>query len=204
MTTHPGEPFETTAAQNIHEPGQPSWVSFDETRNKADILRYLNGTGWVVSRQTFYNHCNDGKLKVNRRGVYTLFAVRKYAERWLVHSSTGQTVGETEQNLAAQKTMKEIDRIDTSTRHEQFKLDVLMGRYILRSDVEAELAARAVVLDNGLEYMFQASLQEMIALVGGNQQRAPELLEFLLARKNQQMNEYANMGDFKVAIDIED
>jgi len=180
-----------------------NWKGYVETKKKSDVLRFLIASGWSVRRQTFYNHCNDGKLRVNRFGIYSRGMVKKYAEKWLVHSSTNQTVEETEQSLATQKTVEEIKRISTSQEHERFKLDVLKEKYILRSDVEVEFAARAVVLDSGLEYLFQANLAEMIAMVGGDQHRAPQLLDFLLEKKNQQMNEYANMGDFMVVMELD-
>lgn len=178
-----------------------NWSEYEETKKKADVLRFLMLSGWDVRRQTFYNHCNDGKLRMNRQGIYSRGMVKKYAEKYLVHSSTGETVDDYEVSLASKKIRKEIKRIGTAEEHERFKLDVAMKKYILKSDVDAELASRVVVLDNGLEYLFQAHLTEMIAIVKGSQQRAPDLLEFLLAKKNEQMNEYANMGDFLVVLE---
>jgi len=182
---------------------QPNWQTYQETKNKADVLRFLQSSGWQVGKQTFYNHCKKGLLAVNRAGVYSRGSVKKYAEQHHVHSSTGQTVEAAEVSLSVEKIKKEITRIDTATRRDQFDLDVKMGRFVPRSVVEVELAARAVVLDNGLEYLFQASLSEIIAIVRGDQQRGPALLDFLQTKKNEQMNVFANMGEFLVALDID-
>lgn len=181
----------------------PDWSTFVETKNRSAVLRWLQAAGWQVKKSTFHNNCKKGLLALNRSGVYSRLAVRKYAEQYHVHSSTGQTVNDADVSLATEKIKKEIKRIETATTRDQFDLDVKMGRYVLRSDVEVELAARAVVLDNGFEYMFQANLSEIIAMVHGDQQLAPALLEFLKEKKDEQMNVYANMGEFLVALDID-
>ncbi len=118
-------------------------------------------------------------------------------------SANGMMEGDLAVNLAAQKTQKEIRRIDVATKREEFKFLIERKLYVLKSDVAAELAARAVVLDSGLEYMFQTSLAEIIAVVRGDQTRASELLEFLIERKDRQMNEYAAMGEFMVELEID-
>lgn len=182
----------------------PDWSTYVETKNRSAVLRWLQGAGWEVKKSTFHNNCKKGLLALNRAGVYSRRAVRKYAEQYHVHSSVGQTVNDADVSLATEKIRKEIRRIETATTRDQFDLDVKMGKYVLRSDVEVELAARAVVLDNGFEYMFQANLSEIIAIVRGDQQMAPALLEFLKEKKDEQMNIYANMGEFIVALEIDD
>ncbi|CAG36304.1 hypothetical protein [Desulfotalea psychrophila] len=181
----------------------PSWQNYTETNKKADVLRYLQETGWQLRKQTFYNHCGDGKLKKNRSGLYSKQAVKKYAETWLVHIGLGSTVGEAEENLAKQKTKKEIDRITTSEQHERFKLDILRGKYIERSKVELELASRAVVLDHGLDYLIKSNVAEMVALVGGMADKTTLLLDFLLKKKDAQLSHYASIDDFTVNLQIE-
>jgi hypothetical protein len=184
-------------------PSTPNWQNYTDTKVQFDVLTYLQQTGWMIKKQTFYNHCGSGKLKKSRNGLFTRTAVKKYAETWLVHGGLGATVEEDSDNLLRTKTTKEIARIDIITTREQFKHDVDLGKYVSRSDVEVELVSRAIVLDNGFEYMFQAYLSEMIALVKGDQQRGPALLEFLQTKKNDQMNIYANMGEFLVALEID-
>lgn len=182
-------------------PHEPVWADFVDTSVQFDVLIYLQDTGWAVKKQTFYNHCSDGKLKKNRKGFFTKRAVKKYAETWLVHNGLGTTVSESEDNLAKEKLRKEIKRIETSEHHERFKLDVAKGKYVKRSTLEVELSSRLVVLDHGLEYMFKVNIAEMVALVGGDVDKSPLLLDMLLKKKDEQLTHFANMEDFTVAFD---
>lgn len=179
----------------------PDWSGFVDTKVRLDVLRYLQADGWEVKKQTFYNHCNDGKLTVNQNGLYTKRLVKKYAETWLVRTATGKTIAEEGDDLAAQKTRAEISRIRTAQEREQLKLDVERGKYILRSDVEAQLAGRAVMFDNGLTHLFQSAVPDMIALVKGDQRLAADLLSFLMDKKDALLNEYATMDQIQVVFE---
>jgi len=189
--------------QNI--PQQPNWENFTPTPTKADVLSYLQETGWEIKKSTFYDqHCAKGKLTKNRAGVYTKRAVKKYAETWLTHGGLGSTVAVDEENLSRQKLVAEISRIKTAEDRDRFKLDVEKKRYIERDRMEQELAARAVVIDQGLEFFFRAKVDEMVALVGGVPDKAPLLLEMCIKEKDKQINQFARMDNFTIIIEDDD
>lgn len=191
-------------AEDTNIPSEPVWSGFISTKVKQDVLTYLQETGWNIKKQTFYNHCSAGKLQKNRQGLYTVRAVKKYAETELVHLGLGDTVTGSQENLAKEKLRKEIKRIETSEEADRFKLEVLKGKYIERSKVELELSSRLVVLDHGLEYLFKTNLAEMVAIVGGDLDKASLLLELLLRKKDEQLTAFANMDDFTVVFDEEE
>lgn len=189
------EPVPVTAAAI---PGQPLWETFTDTKVKFEVLTYLQQTGWVVKKQTFYNHVTAGKLRKNRGGLYTTLAVKKYAETWLVHAGLGMTVDESVENLAKEKLVVEIEGKKTTNEHAKLKLAADQSRYIPRAEVELELASRAAMLDAGMEYAYKTGLAEMVAVVGGDQNKAPLLLDMLLKRRDALLGAYANFADFIV------
>ncbi len=79
------------------------WKKFTDTGKKADVLRYLEGTGWEVQKQTFYNHGKAGKLRKNRSGVYIRNDVKRYAEIWLTKADSEVNAGDIEVGLIAAK-----------------------------------------------------------------------------------------------------
>lgn len=177
----------------------PQWQTYTDTKNKADVLRHLESDGWEVKKQTFYNHCTSGKLTKNRDGLYTRRMVKKYAEKWLVRSASGQTVAEEEENLLATKTREEILRIRTTREREEFRLDKERGLYMLRSDIYLELAGRAVVLENNLRHMVQSKVPAYIAAVGGKQDHVPDLIDSMNIDIDKLLNEFAT-SEFQVII----
>jgi hypothetical protein len=176
-----------------------SWKTFTDTKNKADVFRFLVEEGWQISERTFYRHVSDGKLKKNREGWYTASAVKKYAETWSVRPS-GKTVVEEAEDLAAMKTRAEIERIQTTRSREQFRLEIEQGKYLLRDSIEMELAGRAVALEAGFDHLIYTRAAEWIALVGGEQNRADLLIAALMAAKDEWLNSYANAEEFLVTV----
>ncbi len=188
-------------AQGLIVTPTPIWQTFTDTKVKLDVLSFLQEAGWEIKKQTFYNHCKQGKCTKNRSGLFTKSLVKKYAEKYLVHSGLGKTVDEETDNLATQKLRGEISRIEAAAEHDRYKLDILKGKHIELSKLEMELASRAVVLDSGLEYLFKTNLSEMVAIVGSVQDKAPLLLDLLLKKKDEQMSLYANFEDFTVVFE---
>ncbi len=176
-----------------------NWKSFTNTKNKAEVLRHLESSGWEVKKQTFYNHCASGKLTKNRDGLYTSGMVKKYAEKWLVRSASGQTVLEEEENLLAKKTREETRRIRATRRREEFRLGKEQGLYILRSDIYLELAGRAVVLENNLRHMVQSQVPAYVAAVSGKQDHVPDLMDIMNTDIDKLLNEFAT-SEFQVVI----
>ena len=175
------------------------WATFTDTKVQLHVLTWLQEAGWEIKKQTFYNHCKQGKCSKNRAGLYTRAMVKKYAEKYLVHSGTGTTVDDELDSLSTRKLRGEIDRIEAAAAHDHYKLDILKGKHIDRSKLEMELAARAVVLDSGLEYLFKTNVAEMVAIVGGDLDKSPLLLDLLLKKKDEQLSLYANFEDFVVS-----
>jgi hypothetical protein len=178
-------------------PENSDWKAFVETSNKADVLRFLQASGWQISRRTFYRHLTDGKLKKNRAGLYTAPAVKKYAEAWNLKSS-GKTGTEELGDLAAEKTRAEIERIKTTREREQWRLELEKGKYIPRDQLEMELAGRAVALEAGFDHMIYTRAPEWIALVGGNQAKADMLISSLMTAKDAWLGSYADPQEFQI------
>lgn len=177
-----------------------NWKAYADTRNKADVFRFLRDAGWQLTERTFYRHVSDGKLKKNRDGWYTVAAVRKYAEQWSVRPS-GKTVQEETEDLTAAKMREEIARIRTIREREQFRLEIDRGKFLPRDTVEMELAGRAVVLEAGFDHLVYTRAAEWIALVGGDPSRADLLIAAMMSAKDEWLNHYARAQEFMVTIE---
>lgn len=174
------------------------WKLFGNTKLKSEAYQFLIDNGWEVSERTFYRHCEHGKLKYNREGVYTWRMLKKYAEVWLIRN-TEDDEGETNhENLTAIKIREEIEKLRISNEKSKFNLEVERKKYIYIDDIERELAARALMLDNGFDFLFQSKALEIIGLVGGDLNKAGILKDFLINVKDEQLTKYANFTEFKL------
>lgn len=154
-----------------------------------DVITYLDAEGWKISTSTAYEHKQDGKIKTNSEGKYTLNAVLDYARQHLQRKDG--TEPDDKNSLQEQKITAEIRRIEADAETRELKLKERRGELIPRDHVEVELSSRARDLDAHLDAFFRSAAGRIIKIVGGDMQKAPDLITFMRGAKKQAMNNYA-------------
>ncbi len=163
--------------------GEESYTGIDE------VLTWLQGDGWKISRSTLYEHRDQGKLRANQDGMYPVSRVQEYAHRHL--RKLDGTSGSEVEDLQQRKTEAEVRRILSDAELRELKLRTALGELIPRSQVEIELAERAGNLKNYLNAVARSSAGRVIKLVGGDPQKAPELISWWLAMNKKAMDNYS-------------
>lgn len=169
-------------------------------KNLREVVAYLKGQDWKVSQATVYKHQNEGKIKSEGDGTFTLKHVLRYARGFLMLREAKQKVDDEE--LQRRKTKAEIRRIDEQGKFARIKRMVEEGKYILRDQFELELAARAAVLEAGLKYAIQAKAGEWIDAVKGDHERTGDLIRIATDALNLALNEFATMKEFHVVFAV--
>jgi hypothetical protein len=169
-------------------------------KNLREVVAYLKGQSWKVSQATVYKHQNEGKIKSERDGTFTLKHVLRYARGFLMLREAKQKVDDEE--LQRRKTKAEIRRIDEQGKFARIKRMVEEGKYILRDQFELELAARAAVLEAGLKYAIQAKAGEWIDAVKGDHERTGDLIRIATDALNLALNEFATTKEFHVVFAV--
>lgn len=176
------------------------WREFKNSKTMADALSFLQDKGWEITKSKFYNHCGEGKCGKNRAGYYTWRGLKKYAETHLVRSDSGESVEAESSRLVEKKIREEIKRLEIKNRRELFAEEVERGKYLPRADIERELCSRGLVLDSGLSHFLRSRAPELIAMVKGEQKYLPELIEYLMVKKDELMDGFARMADFEIEL----
>lgn len=152
------------------------------------VVEYLDGEGWKISRSSAYGHWKkEGKLRARSDGRFDLAAVLAYARDHLQRKD-GAPVGA---NLAEDKQRAEIARIRADSATRELKLRQLTGELMPRSQVEIELSERASSLRGYLDAVARSAAGRAIKLVGGDPQKAPELIAWWLGLNRKAMDNYA-------------
>lgn len=152
-----------------------------------DVITYLDAEGWKISTSSAYEHKSLGKIRPNADGKYSLSAVMEYATSHLQRKDGSSGSG----NLQERKIYEEIRRISSDAEMRELKLRERIGELISREQVEVELAARAGDLKTHLDASARSSATRIIKLVGGDQQKAPELISFMLGINRKVLDNYS-------------
>lgn len=154
-----------------------------------DVIDYLDASGWKISKSTAYEHKDAGKIRPGGDGKYTMATVMEYARQHLQRKDGGGS--DEKANLQEQKLTEEIRRISSDAEMRELKLKERRGELISREHVEIELAARAGDLKTHLDASARSSSTRIIKLVGGDVQKAPELISFMLGINRKVLDNYS-------------
>lgn len=173
-----------------------TWEDFKETRKQIEVVRFINALGYKRSQKQFSVDVSKGIVKANKDGLFTRRMVHQYCKRHLIGGKNDD--GANPEGYEAQKLRLQVEKLERENEEGQFKFDVLMGRYIPRNEMFLHLAARAAVLDAGVEQFFRAKSQDFIAMVAGDQSKGPDFIEAMVAGWKDLLDTYANSEEMEV------
>ena len=175
----------------------------DEVRfdNILAVVDHLSGRGWKIAKSAAYNHSKEGKLRPRADGKYYLKDIEKYARAFLRRMD--QSAAGCFDDLQEKKLQAETDKLVAQAEHWQIRARAAAGQYVPRDLFEVELAKRAAVLKNDIEYFIRAQALGIIHLVGGSAERAPDLIEWMLDRAEEWLDRYAEEREFTAPRDAD-
>lgn len=183
----------------------PDWKDFEETKNKAEVLRHLKAMGYDITQRTFYRHCKQGKLHKSTKNIFTLRLVQQYVKTvGLYRPGTAPGEGSNTDDLARDKLKAEIRKLDESGAREALKRKREEGKLIDRADLYLELAARAVTMDTGFRQMINVEAPTLIAAVKGDVTRQNEFEDLLIDAWNRLLDSYATSDEFEILFEDEE
>lgn len=173
-----------------------SWNDFEVTKKISVVLRFLLALGYDVKQKTLYNHAKTGALQKNLDGFYTEKLTRRYVRERELKSkrddvslpdsgSAGKSIYDTE-----------ISRWRAAKEKQSFlKNQGLLGS---RGEFNLQMAARLAVLDSKMRGFIDQYSAEIIAIVGGDQEKRNDLSGFWLQIFNEAMREMSRPLDYRV------
>jgi len=175
-------------------------------RNMRQVEAYLKAQGYKGSRSTISKHKRQGKIKkVN--GRYSKESVDKYARTFLqVEGGIEGRIALPEDDLdmaglQEQKLRAEIAIKRAQAKKAELQNEILLGKYIKRSDHERSIAAACGVLEAGLKHFFKLRAQDMIELVNGDLAETTALVVYLCEHLDLELTKFAKMAPVEVEID---
>lgn len=179
-------------------------LTMDEPRvfaTKKAVFEHLKAEGWQISQSQFYAHCKERYLRPDKEGKYTLKAVEKYAKNWLKLAATGEKANSEYDRKMERKLDAELKSAEIRAEKDLFELETKRGRFIPRDEFELAIVGRAVAFMAHLNHTVQTNAAEWIDIVGGDQARAPELVQAISRDIEQRMGDFAADAEFDVIME---
>ena len=170
---------------------EPYALKFKSLRQ---AVRALYDKGYEISRSKMSRDKKNGLIDFNPDNTVDQKEVEKYAR---LLKKREPDLGDSKEKQKV-KIDWEIKNLELKHEKELFLFERDKGKWIERALFEAELAARAVIFETGLKYRINKDIQELIAIVGGKPEKAPDLIAKTDELIEVELNSYATTKRFQV------
>ncbi|MBI3582387.1 MAG: hypothetical protein HY096_00370 [Nitrospinae bacterium] len=149
-----------------------------------EVLEYLRLEGWKVSKSKLY----EDQLKIDKQKDGSI--LRKDADKY-ARLCLSKLDG-SDYEIDPFEKLKEETRF-TKERADKvaFENEIARGNYILKSDAEQQLSARAAFLKSGVQGFFHSMSTRLIELAEGKPEKGPDVLELCLKETEELFHHYS-------------
>jgi len=167
--------------------------------SRVEVVKWLQGQGWKIKKTKLYQDAASGLLRVQPDGSVLRADAADYAVRVGLRrvSDPLDTVDE----LHAEKSRAEIDRLKKQVELLTLDLEQKRGLWVMRSEVETDLAVRVAVLKSGFCQMVRMRAIEWAAAIGGNTRLERHLYDLIVAEYEELLDRYARGVEVRVSGD---
>jgi len=159
-----------------------------------DVLNYLRDENYKIEKTYFYNKFISGVKKQKDGEMLKHDIDSRIKELGIVKRDFSEPDAG-----GVQKLMWETKIAEQKFKDMEFEAKIKEGQYVLKSEVEQLLAARAAFLKDNLGAGFIHSRAVKIAeIIQGNTEHIPELIEFWMQHISEVFDYYAKPMRFEV------
>ncbi len=159
------------------------------------VVKHVKALGYRLEKSTAYKHVNDGRLRADKDGTYTLATVEKYAAT--LRRIGGAADAKVQKHQSA-RAAAEAQKTQAQADYWELRTKIMSGQYVEKGEFERALAQRAAVFKNDLESKERTRAPAIINLVAGNPDKIPDLIEFMLDGDAELLNRYDSDQEFVV------
>jgi hypothetical protein len=171
-------------------------------RTVADVRKYLKAYAWKISKTQLYEHVEQKKLRRADDGTFSIPAIDKYALKYL-RRSDGSKPSKALAAIQERKYEADVRQSIAGAEMKELKIDLLKGEYVRKDAFERALTDRAMLFKHDIELFCRSRAAEIINLVGGNKEKIPDLIEYLLEQTATWLNNYSADREFPLPVKIQ-
>lgn len=162
--------------------------------NLTEILGYLTGEGWKISKTKLYDDAN--KIDKEKDGTILVSSADRYAKLVSLPRIDG-SAQDTAEWVKKEQLNNEI--LEERKKKLQRENEIEEGKWVLKSEVEQKHTTKLALLLTAVDnYIHGGKLEEGIELVNGDKARAAEFKEHIKKGFRAALAEYAKRPEFTV------
>jgi hypothetical protein len=166
--------------------------------HRKEVLAFLKNEGYKIEKTKLYADASKGLLRVQADQTVRRSDVRDYiivAGLKQIKKKNGDITED-----QAEKIRKENLKLDLTNEKLEFELDLAKEKYVLKSDVQTEIAVKIGAMESGFKHLVRLKAADWIYAVGGEPNKSGVLTDLMYAGFDELLNEFGNMDELKVTV----
>jgi len=163
----------------------------------ADVRKYLKVRAWKISKTQLYEHVETKKLKRSDDGTFSIAAIDRYALKYL-RRADGSKPSKALADIQERKYEADVRQSMASAEMKELKISILKGEYVRSDAFSLALVERAMLFKYDIETFCRSRAADIVNLVGGNTDKIPDLIEYLLDETAKWLSNYSEDREFNV------
>lgn len=158
-----------------------------------DAVLHLKEQGYKIEKSKLYEDKHIiGFSNLGGSTVFTKKDLDRYAKKFL------PLLADSNSFTTEEKLKWDIKISEQKFKDMEFEAKLKEGQYVLKSEVEQMLAARAAFFKNSLEGFFRSMAPKLIEKAGGDMTCTPEVVELCLTELDKLLDYYSKPLTFSV------
>jgi len=176
------------------------WIKYfqkDEApahRNAQAVWEWLAGQGYKVARSTIYKAVKEKRLRPQPDGTVLEAAVKAF----ILDSGLQKPDQQAPDEQIGEKVAEEIKKLKLQNQKYQLELDIMLGKYLLREDLELEVCSRVGIFEATLRHFFATQAPALVDACGGDRAKAPDVTALMNAALDQLLTAMADVERWQV------
>jgi hypothetical protein len=170
--------------------------------NILEVVKFLKKDGWKIKKSSVYLHAKQKKFHPQKDGLYHMKDVEKYARSYLKKNDPASlsAINNNPEAIMKRRSEAEARKIEAQAEHWELKSKIESGNYVPKETFERALAQRAMLFKSDLEAFARGQAPEIIQFVNGDNDKIPDLIEYMLDQFEQFLGRYAEDREFVVPL----
>jgi len=174
-------------------------------KHLTEAWQAITDDGWKLSKAKIYKDKESGLIRINPDGTVPASEVEAYITRAeLKKIRSGDSGMDQLEGLSGEKLTAEVLKLKAQAEKAQFDLARERGKYLPKSEIRAELAAKLAAIEGGVKHLMRTKAADWISMAGGDAKKAHVVVEDFDARFDEMFLEFLDFQEIEIVLEWSD
>jgi len=168
--------------------------------NRIEVLKYLNRQGYAIQKSKLYADCKAGMLRMQSDKTVLESDVHSYIRKAGLEKPAEAAETGKDGALVLERKEAELERLQHQNKELQYKIEIMEGKYLLKTDAEVTWAIKIGMFESALKQLFDVHGIDFIRAVAGDLSKIGNMKRMFHRHLDGLLHELGNLDEIGIEI----